>query len=178
MQPQFSLSAFVRSVVVDGAIIKRAIDRAGDANLNLAGAFLQIRARSMLRRRKSVSAPGQPPSVHSRDSVATLKNIRWSVAGRSLIVGPMRANQVALVDGSSKTVPELLEKGGNATIHEESYDGVQWFRRDLRRNARVEKRYRVRKAKYQPRPLMRMAFERELVAGKVLQVWENSVRAA
>ncbi len=178
MQPQFSLSAFVRSVVVDAASVQRSVDRAAFVNLNLAGDIVYKRARSMLRQRKSVSQPGQAPSVHSRDSIATIKNIRWAVQGTTVMVGPMRASQVALVHGSNMTVPELLEKGGVATLHEESYDGRNWFIRDPRKSASSNKRYRSRKAKYQPRPLMRKAFERELVTNKILQVWDNSVRAA
>lgn len=176
--PQFSLSTIVRGAVIDAANIGRAINRTTDANLKLAGGFVMVRARSMLRRRKRPSAPGQPPSVHSRDSVATLRNIRWAVQGANAIVGPMRANQVALVNGTSSTVPELLEFGGIASIYEESYDGQRWFRRDLRRSARDGVQYRVRRVKYQARPLMQLAFNREIEAGKIINVWENSLRAA
>lgn len=125
------------------------------------GGFVRTWARRLLRRRKKVSPPGQPPSVHSRDKVANLKNILFAYVPQreSVVVGPAGLNQVNLVGTSRQTVPGILEQGGTVTIHEESPNqGLHWFRRDLRRTAKSWKLYRTRRATYEPRPFMGPAY--------------------
>lgn len=97
-----------------------------------AGAFVRTKGRSLLRRRKGPSAPGSPPSVHSSDRFATLKNIlfAWDSRTKSVVVGPVRlnlVNRIKLATGGSTgqggraTVPELHEHGGTNAI-------VEWLR--------------------------------------------------
>lgn len=171
------LDAGLKNFFFDRRIVIDAIGKAEAKNLSRIGAFLRTRARSLLRRRKSTSAPGSPPSVHTQDKVATLKNIQFAYeAGQhAVIVGPIkfgtRANQ-----GMSAPVPSLLEFGGTQTIHEERFQGkTEWYRRDTRYPDRPNKEYRTRTARYSPRPFMRPALELEIKAGTVMDVWRASI---
>ena len=140
---------FDRQIVID------AVGKATAKNLSKAGSFIRTSARSSLRRRKSTSQPGEPPSVHSKDRVATLKNI-WFVfdpANRSVIVGPLKLNGSRLEGSDRKTVPSLHELGGAAV---------------------VKSKKRKRRARYAPRPFMGPAMQRELP--KFEGLWANSVK--
>jgi hypothetical protein len=141
---------FDRQIVID------AVGRASAKNLSQAGSFFRRSARSSLRRRKKVSPPGQPPSVHTQDRVATLKNI-WFVfdpAQRSVVVGPLKLSGSRLEASDRQTVPSLHEMGGTAVVG--------------------GRRKRKRRAKYAPRPFMGPAMERELP--KFAGLWANSVK--
>lgn len=140
---------FDRQIVID------AVGKATAKNLSKAGSYIRTSARSSLRRRKSTSPPGEPPSVHTKDRVATLKNI-WFVfepANRSVVVGPLKLNGSRLEGSNRKTVPALLELGGAAV---------------------VTSRKLKRRAKYAPRPFMGPAMERELP--KFVGLWANLVQ--
>lgn len=140
---------FDRQIVID------AVGKAAAKNLSKAGSFIRTSARSSLRRRKASSPPGEPPSVHTKDRVATLKNI-WFVfdpANRSVVVGPLKLNGSRLEGSNRKTVPSLHELGGAAV---------------------VTSRKRKRRAKYAPRPFMGPAMERELP--KFVDLWAHSVK--
>ena len=141
---------FDRQIVID------AVGRASAKNLSKAGSFIRRSARSSLRRRKKVSPPGEPPSVHTQDRVATLKNI-WFVfdpAQRSVVVGPLKLNGSRLEGSNRQTVPSLHELGGTAVVG--------------------GRRKRKRRAKYAHRPFMGPAMERELP--KFAGLWANSVK--
>ena len=142
---------FDRQAVID------VVGRANAKNLSRAGSFIRRSARSSLRRRKRVSEPGQPPSVHTQDRVATLKNI-WFVFERrraSVVVGPLRLNGSTLRGSNRSTVPELLELGGSAVLES-------------------RKKKRRRRARYAARPFMGPAMKRELP--KFEGLWANSVK--
>ena len=142
---------FDRQAVID------AVGRANAKNLSRAGSFIRRAARSSLRKRKRVSEPGQPPSVHTQDRVATLKNI-WFVFERrraSVVVGPLRLNGSTLQGSNRSTVPELHELGGSAVLES-------------------RKTKRRRRARYAPRPFMGPAMKRELP--KFEGLWANSVK--
>ncbi|HAN98339.1 MAG TPA: hypothetical protein DCQ98_13310 [Planctomycetaceae bacterium] len=142
---------FDRQAVID------AVGRANARNLLRAGSFIRRSARSSLRRRKRISAPGEPPSVHAQDRTATLKNI-WFVFERrraSVVVGPLRLGSRAPRDSNRATIPELLELGGSAVLE----------------RRRPERRRRVA---YAPRPFMGPALRRELP--KFQGLWADSVK--
>ncbi len=141
---------FDRKAVID------AVGQANAKNLSRAGSFIRRAARSSLRRRKRASQPGQPPSVHTQDRVATLKNI-WFVFERrraSVIVGPLRLNGRSPRGSNRSTVPQLHELGGSAVLES-------------------RKKKRRRRARYAPRPYMGPAMKRELP--KFEGLWANSV---
>ena len=109
-----------------------AMNRAERRVLSKFGAFVRQGARSSIRKRKSASAPGSPPSSHS----GLLKRNIFFVYDRNrsnVIIGPVLL-------GKGTNAPELLEHGGVAT------------RRKRKRRVRTT---------YRPRPFMGPAFERE-----------------
>lgn len=139
----------------DRQIVISAVGVASAKNMSRAGSFIQRAARSSLRRRKSASPPGQPPSVHTKDRVATLKNIWFTFdpVNKSVVVGPMKLNSTSLVGSDQPTVPALHEYGGTAV---------------------VGKGQRKRRARYAPRPFMGPAMQRELP--KFEGLWASSVK--
>lgn len=143
---------------LDRAAVHKAVGKRNARALGRVGAFIRRRARSSMRRRKKVSTPGSPPSAHSTDKVATLKNIQFFFDQRkqSLVVGPVKLNQANdLVGGAGRvTIPQLMEHGGRVSILEKSYDGTRWRRADRRRRTRAWEVTRRRIATYQPRPFM------------------------
>lgn len=94
---------------------KKVVDRVRQGEYNAVkneANFLRGVARRSMRKRKKASAPYTPPSVHT----GQLKNFLWAAAekGRRIgaVVGPTLWGK-ARVAGSSKTVPEILEYGGD-----------------------------------------------------------------
>lgn len=108
----------------DRPYVAAQIGKLNAAFLSRVGAFTQRRARSSLRRRKRVSLPGQPPSVHSDNPVATLKNIwfAYEPANQSVVIGPLRLNLHSATWGeggralTTGAVPGILEHGGRVGI--------------------------------------------------------------
>jgi len=159
--------------------VRRAVDRARRQSLSKAGAYIRTRARTSIRRRKGVSAPGSPPHSHE-GTLRRLIFFGYDPAAGSVVVGPAATNQVFFnrhrqpVRG---TVPEVLEYGGEITILEvEKWPGF-WTRADLRSRRRLAgKRTRCRRVRVAARPYMWPAFEAE--RNNIPRHWRNSVRAA
>lgn len=147
----------VKNLFFDRALVVREVGKVNAAALSKAGAFVRQRARSSLRRRKRVSAPGSPPSVHSQDSVATLKNILFAYdrANMSVVIGPV------LLNGSQGSVPALHEFGGTKAV------------RNIRGRGRAPT---VRMASYPARPFMGPALVAEAL--KFPSLWSSRVGAA
>ena len=131
---------------------KRVTSRAAKArrrNMIAQGAFVRREARSSLRKRKRISRPGKPPSVHlaSRSSV---KNILFAYDRKTLttVVGP-----VAFSNGTG--APRALEHGGKSKVRK-------------RRGRPKRKRIRVR-----PRPFMGPALAE--ASKDFWKVWKGSV---
>lgn len=152
---------------------KEVIDRIGKKKariLSKFGSFVRRNARSkQLRRRKKVSPAGQPPSVHSRDKVATLKNILFGLEPNrnTVVIGPVGLGR------SGRAIPGTLEFGGSVRVREKKV-GKQW-RNIGQRQARPGQPTRVRVANYEPRPFMLPALEQE--APKFPGLWANTIRA-
>jgi hypothetical protein len=167
----------------DRPAVANAINKAERKALSKIGAFIRRRARSSLRFRKRVSLPGETPSVHSRDKVASLKTILFAFqpATHSVLIGPVGLNQVNNTGDGSKTVPEIHEFGGAVTIREEQFrftaNRDRWFRRDARQRSSDDKRYRTRRAEYAARPFMGPALEAEAAAGTIPEAYAGTVEA-
>ena len=126
--------------------VQGAVDAATKRVLSKFGAFVRQRAKTSIRQRKKVSAPGQPPSSH----LGLLKKFlffAYDQQKRSVVVGPTQLNRG---DG---TAPRLLEQGGT---------GVRM---------RSKKQKQVY---YRPRPFMQPAFQAELPG--LSRLWANAVR--
>ena len=170
----------------DRPAIQKAVDRETRRAISRSLAYVRTRQRSLLRRRKKPSAPGKPPSVRSRDPVATLKKIRFAyhAATKSGVVGPIKLNQrQRLRGGGVATVSQLMEFGGRVTIEEEASEyalkkrgPAAWRRRDNRRGKRPHMVYRRRRANYPARPSARPALALEQTAGNILSPWANVVQ--
>ena len=170
---RFSIGMHMTDYFFDRQTVIERMSKANLKALSRAGAFIRQRARTSLRRRKSTSAPGSPPSVHSADRIATLKNILFALDRQqnSLVVGPVLLNQVedSWIDLGRTTVPQLHEFGDIVRILEWSWDGGRtWSRRDRRFRHTSRKRKEVyhfierrRRARYQARPFMGPALEAE-----------------
>lgn len=169
----------MKKAFFDRQKVQNALDRNTRRAMSRSLAFVRRRARSSLRRRKKTSEPGGTPSVHSKDPVATLKNVLFAYDDRtkSGIVGPVKLNQKQKdwINPGTLTVPQIMEAGGVVTIEEVSLNGVRWTRRDKRRRKREDLKYRSRRAIYRPRPFMRPALEKEAEAGNIASPWSNVV---
>lgn len=160
----FTVSYQLRKVFFDTPRIKAAMHEAELKALRKGGGIVRKNAIRSLRKRKGVSAPGKPPSVHSQDKVANLRNILFGADERrsSVIIGPVGLNQVNDTIGGLRaqgirrlTVPELHEFGGSVRIHEVQFkQGGKWWRRDRRFKGRHYYATRSRDAQYPPRPFM------------------------
>lgn len=122
--------------------LEAAVGKAKLAMLSKAGSYVRQRMRSILRRRKRVSAPGETPSVHSTDPVATLKNIwfAYDPSSDSVVIGPVAINVFNLLgpggDGppvgppglQKGVVPRLMEHGGREGVREIQLQDGTWRR--------------------------------------------------
>ena len=127
--------------------VMSAVDKATRCVLSRFGAFVRRTAKSSIRRRKSVSKPGRPPTSWT----GLLKKFlffSFDRSKRSVVIGPARLNK------PSNAAPELLEHGGTAQ------------RRDRRGKRRT--------IRYRARPFMRPAFRKE--QKKLPKFWRNSIR--
>ena len=106
--PSFASNfAAIKGAFFDRAAVTSAVDKGTKKALSRAGAFVRTRARSSIRSRKAVSAPGQPPSSHE-GSLKRLLYFSWDAAARSVVVGPVPFRR--------GVAPRLLEFGGPTTI--------------------------------------------------------------
>lgn len=178
MPKQLEMTMRMKDMFLDRRAVTDRISKANARSLKKVGAFIRRRARSSLRRRKKVSAAGGTPSVHSKDKTATLKNILFAYdsSNESLVVGPVKLNQVnqAAGSGANVPVPALHEFGGTVAILEKSTDkGKTWLRAKRRRNPRPWEQYRRRNATYAPRPFMGPALEAE--QDNIPDAWSGSL---
>jgi hypothetical protein len=116
----------------DRQAVTSTADRAQRKVLSKFGAFVRQTARTSIRKRKSISEPGQPPSSHTG---LLKRNIFFvfSPETQSVVIGPILLNQ-------QTDAPRLLEYGDTVVR---------------------KKRTKQVRMKYRARPFMRPAFERE-----------------
>jgi len=136
------------SVLFDGSRIVRGVEHANRSVLMRAGAFVRRRARSSMRKRKTISAPGKPPSSHT-GRLRGLILFGYDRQGESVVIGPKAT-------GDRGQAGETLEHGKTVT----------------RRQGR-----RRRCVRYRARPFMGPALEKEIEAGSFPKLWANSVKA-
>jgi hypothetical protein len=124
--------AQAKGLFFDRQAVTNAADRAQRKVLSKFGAFVRQAARTSIRKRKSISEPGQPPSSYTG---LLKRNIffLFSPQTRSVVIGPI-----------------LLNKGIDALRILEHGDTV----------VRKKRTKRVR-MKYRARPYMGPAFEKE-----------------
>jgi len=135
-------------IFFNGNRIVRSVQRANRSALMRAGAFIRRRARSSIRKRKSVSDPGKPPSSHT-GRLRGLILFGYDRAAQTVVVGPKAT-------GGRDQAGETLEHGKVVT------------RRERRRRRRM---------RYRARPFMGPALEKETEAGSFPKLWANAVKA-
>jgi hypothetical protein len=140
----------VKGLFFDSKKVIGATTRAERRVLSRFGAYVRRTARSSIRKRKRVSAPGRPPSSHT----GLLKRFiffAYDPDRKSVVIGPTRLNQKA------GDAPRALEYGGRSRV-------TAGRRRRRRRTVMIA-----------ARPFMGPAFERE--KPKLPAMWRDSVRA-
>jgi len=123
-----------------------ATDRATRRVFSKFGAYVRRAAKSSIRKRKAISAPGKPPSSHT----GLLKRFilfGYDPAKRSVVIGPLRLTRRGRGDA-----PQALEEGGTS---------------------RMVRRGRKKRVKIKARPFMGRAMEKE--KPKLPQMWRDSV---
>ncbi len=138
--------------------VKRAAGVAARKNLSKAGAFVRTAARSSIRKRKAISAPGQPPSSHA-GLLRKFIFFGYDPARKTVMVGPVRLNQKV------GAAPEAIEHSGRSVV----VTGWRGKSRSARTRGGVRERVRI-----QARPFMSPAMKKQ--APKFAGLWANSVR--
>lgn len=179
--PEFNIHASAKDLFFDRARVINAISAENHKRLAKAGAFIRRRARTaILRRRKRTSRPGEPPSVYSRDTFATLRNILFFLSKdwESVVVGPRVVPSRRLRRSNRRTVPELLEKGGVSMVTKTLVSGggksglpEAWVYGDRRSGKLKGAETMQYMAQYEPRPFMGPALEAEIKAGTIGNLW-------
>lgn len=149
----------------DRAAVAARVGKLRQKALLVSGAYIQRKAKDLLRSGKKPAKPGKPPKIHTDGK--GLRDILFALdpATDSMVVGPVKLNQVqqSWIDYRSKTVPEIMEFGDVLNVREMRKIGAEtWRRRDLRRNPREDEEYRVRRAIYRPHPFMSVALKKAL----------------
>lgn len=97
-----------RAGFFDSDAVMRLLPKAKRQAFSRGGAFIQRRAKSLIRRSKKTSLPGQPPKSH-KGHLRRLLYFGYDTAAESLVVGPVPLRTVA-------KAPESLEYGGTQRI--------------------------------------------------------------
>jgi len=143
-----------KSMFFDRKTVMRSVDRATRRVLSKFGSYVRTSAKSSIRKRKRVSAPGQPPSSHT----GLLKKFiffAYEPDEKNVVIGPIRLSR------KPGQAPDALEHGGQTTIS----------RRRWRRGRRVTV---TKKKRIAARPFMGPAFERE--KPKLPAMWADSIK--
>jgi len=155
---------------------KAVIDAVGKARARVlarAGAFIRRTGRTLVRPRKKVSQPGEPPSTHTSNETVSLRNIQfyYDPQSKSVVVGPVRISTVSKGFKSEGTVPQTLESGGNVSITEK-LTRHGWRPVGIRPVGGGQP-VRTRTVNYQARPFMAPALKQNLP--KLPELWKDAV---
>lgn len=145
----------------DRDVVLKKAEAAERRILSKSGAFVRTRARTSIKRRKGISAPGNPPHAHVKGTDGIKKILFYYEANRStVVVGPVKF-------GSDDTaVPGLLERGGRVSR--------TLVRKVRDSKGRIIKKGRRVNQRYLSRPFMAPALAAE--APKFPSLWKDAVR--
>lgn len=169
---QLTMHASVKDYFFDRALVLNKVRAANVKRLGRIGAYVRQRGKSILRRRKRVSNPGETPSVRSRDTFANLRNILFAMdrTFESVVIGPRFVPSLRLKRSNRHSVPELLERGGDSLVTFTKIRG-KWEPGD-RAKGRLEEAETVdAMVRYAPRPFMGPALDAEIAAGTLSNVF-------
>ncbi len=163
----------VKKGFFDRSAVMNSVDRARLKGLSKFGAFVRTTARSSMRKRRKVSLPGQPPSVHE-GSVKRLLYFSYDSNSRSTVVGPvMFQGKGRRIQPVGQTVPQTLEDGGTIRVQEVQLSGGLWVGASEKLLAASRAR-RTRIATIKPRPFMKPALAK--VAPKFPEFFKDTVK--
>jgi len=161
MALKLDITMKVQRVLLDVSKVQHSVDKEKRRATMRGLAFVRRRARSSLRRRKKVSEPGSPPSVHARGR--GLKTILFEYDSRT---------------GGGRVGPVKLDGTNNLVINEKTAASTQEFGGKVRlrqRRRRGQKRQPARVVRYEARPFMGPALEKEVAEGNIASPWANVV---
>lgn len=151
-----------KSGFFDRKAVMGAVAKGERKALSKIGAFIRTRARSLIRKRKRVSNPGEPPSAHQGKKQLGNDGIRaiffaWDSSKRSVVIGPVKFNGHSSTEAPNG-VPALLEVGGTATRTRKTKNGTT-----------------SKQLTYHARPFMEPAFKSETTNPKLNDAIANFV---
>ena len=149
-----------RRMFFDRKPVMSAVDKTTRQVLSRFGAYVRTRARSSIRRRKSISKPDQAPTSQTGVLKAGIV-FGYDKRAQTVVIGPMPLNQKRA--GTGWKTLQALEEGGYSTLAE-----GPWSRR---RGART--RRRTRQIYVEARPFMQPAFDKE--KKNLPDMWQNSI---
>jgi hypothetical protein len=123
------------------AVMAMVDDRTRDA-LSYLGFYIRNRAIWKLKRRAKASKPGQPPTVWTEDTYATLRNIgaAYNPVTKGVLVGVLKINQrIRDATGAIYLVPQVMEHGGTVSFREEQLRTGEWVK--ISRGRKVKDRF-------------------------------------
>lgn len=154
----------VKKLFFDRAAVLNAEKKGKVKALSKIGAFVSRSQKQSIRSRKGISEPGQPPSSHTK----LLKNnifFYYDPKTETVVSGPVKLNKPG-------RAPELLEKGGTATLKTDRLIPVR-----TGRGKKAKTRFVVLKAgtrvTYKARPSAGPALERERSNKKLEQAFKD-----
>ena len=178
--------ATVKTIVkIKPQAVKRAVNRGKDYAMKRGAAIVRQTARqNVLRRRKRVSAPGTPPSIHhtGRGGLREIFFVYDSTRGEAMI-GPLKYNKKSFdkLKSDKPTLPNLLEFGGviNSQFQKVDVAAVRSAGGQFVSHAKVKYRWskfaKPRRVRVQPRPFMSVALDKEIKKGSILNAWKGAV---
>lgn len=169
---QLTMHASVKDYFFDRALVLNKVRAANVKRLGRIGAYVRQRGKSILRRRKRVSNPGETPSVRSRDSFANLRNILFAMdrTWEGVVIGPRFVPSLRPKRSNRHSVPELLERGGESLVTWTKVNG-KWEPGDRARGQLENAETVEAMARYKPRPFMGPALDAEIAAGTISNVF-------
>ncbi|MBQ4195902.1 MAG: hypothetical protein II622_07305 [Thermoguttaceae bacterium] len=155
-----------RFVFFDEKSVRRALDAKTRKALSRFGAFVRTRAKSSIRKRKSVSKPGNPPSSHT-GKLKKYIYFGYDRAKKSVVIGALPFSnsraQETLEHGGSARTQRTFRVGERGPLNPQDVDRPRKWAR-LRSQFQASRAARIynRKTVYRPRPFMKPAFQKEL----------------
>ena len=113
----------IKSNFFDRDKVTDSMDRATVRAMNRQGGFIRTFARRSIRRRKTISKPGNPPHAHSGE--IKLIFYAWDPQSRTAVIGPIPFQSKR--HGES-VVPKLLEFGGDIEVKDKRGPRVLHYR--------------------------------------------------
>ena len=140
----------IKKLFFDRRAVIDAVSRAKRKVLSRMGAFIRTAARSSIRKRKGVSAPGSPPHSHT----GLLKRFiffGYDPQTDSVVIGPAKLNK-------GGEAPHVLEFGGTTVVEKRRLSG----------------KHERRRVNIRPRPYMGPALQKE--QSKLPPMWAGSIK--